>query len=164
VIGAIAQRPRPFGVIIRAGWGGWALPSLQVTYFAFGLVAVLYTLVPEGRWRNTGKWVAAGLVTLTALGRVALGADAPTDVLVAVAIGVTVPLLAFRRFAPNEAFPVSYRRGRSAHLDVGGARGLAIRRAVQDQLGVVVLDVEPEGCAKSDVACELRVRVHGSVW
>ena len=23
---------------------------------------------------------------------------------------------------------------------------------------------QPEGCAKSDVACELRVRVRGSVW
>ena len=38
-------------------------------------------------------------------------------------IGVTIPLLAFRLFTPNEAFPVTYRRGRSAHLDIGGARG-----------------------------------------
>jgi hypothetical protein len=55
MVGATARRPRPFGVVIQTSWGGWALPSLQVTFFATILVAILYTLVPEGRWRNTGK-------------------------------------------------------------------------------------------------------------
>jgi hypothetical protein len=87
----IAQRPRPFGVVIGASWGGWAMPSLQVTLLAALLVAILYAMVPEGRWRNTGKWVAAGLVTLTALGRIALGADAPTDALVAAPSGSPSP-------------------------------------------------------------------------
>jgi hypothetical protein len=87
VLGALSRRPRPLGVGIRAGWGGWALPSVQVAILAVVLMAVLYTLVPEGRWRNAGKWVAAALVTLAALGRVALGADAPTDVLVGAALG-----------------------------------------------------------------------------
>src|SRR6266516_1150399 len=127
-VGPIVQRPRPFGVVIRAGWGGWALPSIQVAYFAFGLVVILYALLPEGRWRNLGKTVAAVLVALTALGRIALGADPPTGVLVGVAIGVAIPLVAFRLFAPSAVFPVAYRRGRSAHLDVGGARGVAVRR------------------------------------
>src|SRR6266545_1765219 len=135
VVGAIAQRPRPFGVAIHAGWGGWALPSTQVTFLAGILVLVLYTMVPEGRWRNIGKWLVTGLVALAALGRMALGADAPTDVLVGVALGVAIPLVAFRLFTPSEVFPIVYRRGRSAHLDVGGARGLAIRRGLEDQLG-----------------------------
>jgi tRNA A-37 threonylcarbamoyl transferase component Bud32 len=160
-VGPLAQRPRPFGVVIRAGWGGWALPSLQLTFFAAGLMVILYALVPEGRWRNIGKWVAAGLVALTALGRVALGADAPTDVLVATAIGVTLPLLAFRLFAPNEVFPVAYRRGRAAHLDVGGARGAAIRRALEDQLGLVVGEVKPFGLAGSAGSTPLRITVKG---
>jgi membrane-associated phospholipid phosphatase/tRNA A-37 threonylcarbamoyl transferase component Bud32 len=160
-VGPLAQRPRPFGVVIRAGWGGWGLPSLQLTFFAAGLMVILYALVPEGRWRNIGKWVAAGLVALTALGRVALGADAPTDVLVAAAIGVTLPLLAFRLFAPNEVFPVAYRRGRAAHLDVGGARGLAIRRALEDQLGLVVEEVKPFGLAGSAGSTPLRITVKG---
>jgi PAP2 superfamily len=123
ILGQVAQRPRPFGVVIREGWGGWAMPSQQITFFAIGLVAILYTLVPEGRWRNIGKWEVTALIALNAVGRVGLGADAPTDVLVAVAMGVTIPLVAFRWFAPNEVFPISYRRGSSAHLDVGGARG-----------------------------------------
>jgi membrane-associated phospholipid phosphatase len=161
VLGPMAQRPRPFGVAIRTAWGGWALPSAQVAFLAGGLVAVLYTLVPEGRWRNTGKWVATGLVALTALGRMALGADAPTDVLVAAAVGVTMPLLAFRRFAPSEVFPISYRRRRTAHLDVGGSRGAAIRQAVEDQLGVVVLEIEPFGQRHSASSTPLRLTVQG---
>ena len=156
-----AQRPRPFGVVIGAGWGGWGMPSLQVTLFAALLVGILYSMVPEGRWRNTGKWVAAGLVTLTALGRVALGADAPTDVLVAAAIGVTLPLVAFRLFAPNEVFPVAYRRGRSAHLDVGGPRGAAIRQGLEDQLGLVINEVKPFGLAGSAGSTPLRITVKG---
>jgi tRNA A-37 threonylcarbamoyl transferase component Bud32/membrane-associated phospholipid phosphatase len=162
VLGAIAQRPRPFGVAIRTGWGGWALPSLQVTLLAAGLVAILYTLVPEGRWRNNGKWVATALVALAALGRVALGADAPTDVLVAAAIGVTIPLLAFRLFAPNEVFPIVYRRGRSAHLDVTGPRGVAIRRGLEDQLGLVVEELKPFGLAGSAGSTPLRITVKGA--
>jgi tRNA A-37 threonylcarbamoyl transferase component Bud32/membrane-associated phospholipid phosphatase len=161
MVGAIARRPRPFGVAIQTGWGGWALPSLQVTFFAMVLVAILYTLVPEGRWRNTGKWVAVALVALTGLGRIALGADAPTDVLVGAAIGVTIPLLAFRWFAPSKVFPVIYRRGRSAHLDVTGPRGVAIRQAMQDQLDLVVQDIKPFGLAGSAGSTPLRIQVKG---
>src|SRR5829696_2361173 len=157
----IAQRPRPFGMVIQGGWGGWALPSVQVTFLAASLVMSLYTLVPEGRWRNNGKWMATGLVALAALGRVALGADAPTDVLVAAAIGVTLPLVAFRLFAPNEVFPVAYRRGRSAHLDVGGPRGVAIRQGLEDQLGLVVTEVKPFGLAGSAGSTPLRITVKG---
>ena len=97
----------------------------------------------------------------SASARMALGVDAPTDVLVGAAIGVTIPLLAFRWFTPNEVFPVSYRRGRSAHLDVGGARGAAIRRALEDQLGLVVEEVKPFGLAGSAGSTPLRITVKG---
>jgi tRNA A-37 threonylcarbamoyl transferase component Bud32/membrane-associated phospholipid phosphatase len=160
-VGPLAQRPRPFGVVIRAGWGGWALPSVQVTFLAAGLVMSLYTLVPEGRWRNNGKWVATGWVALAALGRIALGAEAPTDVLVSAAIGVTLPLVAFRLFAPSEVFPITYRRGRSAHLDVTGPRGVAIRRGLEDQLGLVVEELKPFGLAGSAGSTPLRITLKG---
>jgi hypothetical protein len=157
----MARRPRPFGVELRSSWGGSAMPSLPVTFMTATLMAVLYTLVPEGRWRNTGKWVAAGLVTLVAVARMALGVDAPSDALVGVGIGVALPLLAFRRFTPNEVVPVVYRRGRSAHLDVGGARGQAIRRALEDQLGLVVQDIKPFGLSGSAGSTPLRITVNG---
>jgi tRNA A-37 threonylcarbamoyl transferase component Bud32/membrane-associated phospholipid phosphatase len=158
----IGRRPRPFGVELQASWGGWAMPSVQVAYLTAGLMTVLYTLVPEGRWRNLGKWLVAGLITLVALARMALGVDAPTDILVGVVLGVALPLLLFRRFAPNEVYPVAYRRGRSAHLDVGGARGEAIRRALEDQLGLIVEEVKPFGLAGSAGSTPLRITVKGN--
>ena len=160
-LATIARRPRPFGVDLQTSWGGWAMPSVPVAYLTAILMAVLYTLVPEGRWRNLGKWVATALIALVALARMALGVEAPSDLLVGVGIGVTIPLLLFRRFTPNEAYPVTYRRGRSAHLDIGGARGEAIQRALEDQLGLVVEEVKPFGLAGSAGSTPLRITVKG---
>jgi membrane-associated phospholipid phosphatase/tRNA A-37 threonylcarbamoyl transferase component Bud32 len=159
VLSAAVRRPRPFGVGIEGSWAGWAMPSRPVAYLSAILVAMLYSLVPKGRWRQVGKWVATGLVALLALARMWLGIDASSDVLVGAVIGVTIPLLAFRWFAPNEVFPVSYRRGRSAHLDVGGARGEAIRRALSDQLGLKVDEVKPFGLAGSAGSTPLQIKV-----
>ena len=156
---ATVDRPRPFGVELRGSWAGWAMPSRPVAIFAATLVGVLYTLVPAGRWRQLGKWVAAGLVTAFALARVGLGVDAPTDVLVGAVIGVAVSVAAYRLFVPSEVFPVAYRRGRSAHLDVGGRRGEAIRDALADQLGLTVVEVKPFGLSGSAGSTPLRIQV-----
>ena len=156
---ATVDRPRPFGVELRGSWAGWAMPSRPVAIFAATLVGVLYTLVPAGRWRQLGKWVAAGLVTAFALARVGLGVDAPTDVLVGAVIGVAVSVAAYRLFVPSEVFPVVYRRGRSAHLDVGGRRGEAIRDALADQLGLTVVEVKPFGLSGSAGSTPLRIQV-----
>jgi len=161
VLSAVLKRPRPFGVAIDGSWNGYALPSIQIAVLAASLVSALYVLVPEGRWRQRGKWAATAVVALAGLARVALGLDAPTDVLLGAVIGVTVPLLAYRWFTPNEVFPISYRRGRTAHLDVGGARGQAIRRALADQLGLVVEEVKPFGLAGSAGSTPLRITVKG---
>jgi tRNA A-37 threonylcarbamoyl transferase component Bud32/membrane-associated phospholipid phosphatase len=161
VMGSYVRRPRPFGVDIQTGWGGWALPSLPVMHLAATLVVVLYTLVPEGRWRQRGKWAATGVVTLVGLAQVVLGAEAPTDVLVGAAIGVAIPLALFRLFAPNQVFPISYRRGRAAHLDVTGARGAAIRRGLEDQLGLTVEEVKPFGLSGSAGSTPLQITVKG---
>jgi membrane-associated phospholipid phosphatase/tRNA A-37 threonylcarbamoyl transferase component Bud32 len=160
-LSAAVRRPRPFGVEIEGVWAGWSMPSRPVTFLSAVSVAMLYSLVPKGRWRQLGKWVATALVALLALARMYLGVDTPVDVLVGAAIGVTIPLLAFRWFAPNEVFPVSYRRGRTAHLDVGGARGEAIRRALADQLGLEIEEVKPFGLAGSAGSTPLRIKVSG---
>src|SRR5215218_9241248 len=160
LVGSSTHRPRPFGVVIGTSWGGWALPS-PVMHLAATLVVVLYTLVPEGRWRQRGKLLATGVVTLAGLGRIALGAEAPTDVVVGAAIGVAIPLALFRLFAPNEVFRISYRRGRAAHLDVTGARGAAIRGGLEDQLGLTVEEVEPFGLSGSAGSTPLRITVKG---
>jgi len=156
---ATVDRPRPFGVDLRGSWAGWAMPSRPVAILAATLVGVLYTLVPVGRWRQLGKWVAAGLVAAFALARVCLGVDAPTDALLAAVIGVAVSVAAYRLVVPNEIFPVTYKRGRSAHLDVGGRRGEAIRHALADQLGLAALEIEPFGLSGSAGSTPLRIQI-----
>ena len=119
----IATRPRPFGVALRAGWGGWALPSEQ--------------MLASDRDPPGGALHARARRSVAEPGEVGprrsrrarrSGPPAPrrrraTDIVVAVVIAVAFPVVAFRVFVPNEYFPVAYGRGRSAHLDVGGARG-----------------------------------------
>jgi membrane-associated phospholipid phosphatase/tRNA A-37 threonylcarbamoyl transferase component Bud32 len=160
-LSAAVRRPRPFGVEFETTWAGWSMPSRPVAYMSAVSVAMLYSLVPKGRWRQLGKWVATALITILALVRIYLGVDAPSDVLVGAAIGVTLPLLAYRWFTPSDVFPVSYRRGRTAHLDVGGARGEAIRRALADQLGLEIDEVKPFGLAGSAGSTPLRIKVRG---
>ncbi|HET6835166.1 MAG TPA: phosphatase PAP2 family protein [Acidimicrobiales bacterium] len=166
VLAPLLRRPRPFGVVFGTDWSAWALPSEQMAALAVALVGILYALVPEGRWRQIGKWMAAAVIGLVAIARMYLGVEAPSDVVVGVGIGVTIPLLGFRWFAPNEAFPVTYRRGRAAHLDIGGARGQAIRRALEDQLGLRVEDVAPFGLAGSAGSTPLRIKIKDgpSTW
>ena len=83
------------------------MPSLPMTLLAAGLVAILYSLVPAGRCAHRGKWVAAGAGRAGRAGPALPRRRPPTDVLVGVALGVAVPLLAFRWFTPNEVFPVT---------------------------------------------------------
>jgi hypothetical protein len=76
-------------------------------------------------------------------------------------IGVAVSVAAYRLLVPSEVFPVTYRRGRTAHLDVGGRRGEAIRHALADQLGLTVSEVEPFGLSGSAGSTPQRIKVAG---
>ena len=103
----------------------------------------------------------AVVVTAFCLSRLYLAVDHPDDVLFGVALGVAIPVTAFRFFTPNEVLPVVYRRGRTAHVDVTGRRGAAIRHAVRDQLGLTVVEVRPVGLASSAGSTPLRLTVAG---
>jgi tRNA A-37 threonylcarbamoyl transferase component Bud32 len=152
---------RPAGVAMLGPAGPSAYPLVPVAILSGRLVGMLYALVPQGRLRQLGKAVVAGIVALVGLARIYLAIDTPTGVLVASIIGVTIPLVAFRLLCPDEVFPVTYRRGRTAHLDVGGRRGEAIRRALHDQLGVIAEDVQPFALEGSAGSTPLRVTVKG---
>jgi tRNA A-37 threonylcarbamoyl transferase component Bud32 len=155
------RRPRPLGVETLGDWSGSAMPSLPMGILTAILVIGLYTLVPAGRLRERGKLVVAGLLGVTALSRFYLAQEGPFDVLFAVVIGVAIPLAAFRMFVPNEAFPVSYRRGRTAHLDVTGARHDAIAHALEEQLGVIPVAIKPFNLEGSGGSTPLRITVKG---
>jgi membrane-associated phospholipid phosphatase len=153
------RRPRPFEVEILGPWSGFSMPSLPMTVLTAFLVSTVYALLPPGRLRTIGKWTVVVLLAVTAASRLYLAQDHPTDVLAGVVLGVAGPLAAFRLFTPNEVYPVRYGRGRTAHLDVTGARGAAIVRALEDQLGLVATEVKPFGLAGSGGSTPLRITV-----
>jgi tRNA A-37 threonylcarbamoyl transferase component Bud32/membrane-associated phospholipid phosphatase len=154
-------RMRPTGIAILGPWQGYSQPSRPVAALALALVGVLYTLVPAGRWRNRGKWAAAIIVAAFCAARLYLAVDHPTDQLTAVIIGWPLAVVVFWLIVPNDVFPVSYRRGRKAHLDIGGRRGTAIVTAMDHQLGLTVTGVEPFGLEASAGSTPLRIQVRG---
>jgi len=154
-------RPRPYGVLIIAGWAGYSAPALSVTILAFLLMSIAYCLVVPGRPRTYAKAAIAVIVTMFCLACLYLAVDHVDDLLLGVALGVAIPVSAFRFFTPNEVFPVAYRRGNTAHVDVTGARGEAIRQGVRDQLGFTVTGITPVGLESSAGSTPLRLRVEG---
>src|SRR6266704_3542705 len=155
------SRPRPYGVSIIDSWGGYSAPSPPVMLLTIFLMGAVYGLVVPGRPRAYAKAAVAVVLTVFCLARLYLAVDHPDDVLLAVALGVAIPVTAFRWFTPNAVFPVVYRRGRTAHVDVGGRRGDAIRLAVHDQLGLTVAEIKPVGLESSAGSTPLRLRVEG---
>jgi tRNA A-37 threonylcarbamoyl transferase component Bud32/membrane-associated phospholipid phosphatase len=160
-IEVVLHRPRPFGVSIIGPWTDYAHPSRAAAATCVGCMGLLYTALPQGRLRQLGKWLAAALVLMLIVVRLYLNVDGLTDLVAGIVIGVAVPLLMFRLLCPNEVFPVVYRRGRAAHLDVTGPRGAAIRSALESQLGLIVQSVEPFGLAGSAGSTPLKVLVKG---
>ena len=155
------SRPRPYGVSIIDSWGGYSAPSPPVVVLTIFLMGAVYCLAVPGRPRAYAKTAVAVVLTVFCLARLYLAVDHLDDVLLAVALGVAIPVTAFRYFTPNEVFPVVYRRGRTAHVDVGGRRGEAIRLATRDQLGLTVLEIKPVGLESSAGSTPLRLRVEG---
>jgi tRNA A-37 threonylcarbamoyl transferase component Bud32/membrane-associated phospholipid phosphatase len=154
-------RMRPAGVDILGAWQGYAHPSGPVAALGFAAVGAVFCLVPPGPWRARAAWTAGAVVGALAASRLYLAVDHPSDVAAAAVTGVTLPLAAFRLLVPSEVFPVTYRRGRRAHLDISGRRGQAVRVAVEAQLGFEVHDVEPFALAGSAGSTPLRLRVAG---
>ena len=164
LLSAITQeigRMQPAGIQILGPWQGYAQPSRPVALLTLALVGVLYTLVPAGRWRIRGKYAAAIVIAAFCAARLYLAVDHPTDQLTAVIIGWPMAALAFWLMVPNDVFPVSYRGGRKAHLDIGGRRGAAIVTALDHQLGLTVTAVEPFGLEASHGSTPLRIEVRG---
>jgi membrane-associated phospholipid phosphatase/tRNA A-37 threonylcarbamoyl transferase component Bud32 len=155
------SRPRPYGVQVIGRWDGYSAPSPAVMATTFLLVAAVYCLVVPGRPRSVAKAAVVAVVAVFCLSRLYLAVDHPDDVLSGVVLGVAVPVAAFRFFTPDVVFPVVYRRGRTAHVDVTGSRGAAIRRAVHDQLGLTVRDIAPVGLESSAGSTPLRLTIEG---
>jgi membrane-associated phospholipid phosphatase/tRNA A-37 threonylcarbamoyl transferase component Bud32 len=153
------HRPRPFGVETLSQWQGFSMPSRPMASLAVTLVGMAYSLIPHGRYRDAAKWAIAGVLIAVGASRIYLAVDPPSAAVFGGVLGVAIGLTAFRWFAPNDVFPVSYRKGKTAHLDVTGRRADAIATAVRDQLGFQVLEIEPVGLEGSGGSTPLRLRV-----
>ena len=152
-------RGRPLGVTILTSWTGYSTPSQPVASLAITLIGMAYTLVVPGKHRYQAKWAIGIILVAVCFSRMYLAVDQPTAATFGAILGVAVGLTAFRWFTPNDVFPVTYRRGKSAHLDVGGARGEAIVRAAKDQLGLDVVAIKPVGLEGSGGSTPLRMTV-----
>ena len=156
----LAARPRPYSITAIADWEGFSSPSLPVAALTAVLVGMVYMDVVAGRPRWYAKLATAAVLVAVGLLRTYLGIQHPSDHVFGVILGVAIPVALFRAFVPNDAFPVTYgRRGKSAHLDVGGRRGDAITRALREQLGLTILEMKLVGLEGSGGSTPLKLRV-----
>ena len=135
------------------------MPSVPLAVLAAFLVARCMRTCLAGRLRQLLKPVLAAVLAVVAASRLYLAQDSPSDALFGVVLGVAFALIAFRVFAPNDVFPVTYRRGRTAHLAIDDRRLAAIERALEDQLGLIPVEVKPFGLEGSGGSTPLRIKV-----
>ena len=158
-LSAWVGRLRPTDVRILTRWDGYAYPSRPVLGLALVCAGVLYALVPAARRGTRAKVLAAVVIGAYGFARVYLGVDHPTDVLAAIILGWAVAVVTFRLVTPEEAFPISYRLGTRAHLDMNDRRRVAITKALDEQLALRVIDIEPFGLEGSAGSTPLRLTV-----
>jgi len=138
--------PPTSAVVVAPTSGHWFFPASAIASLAITLGVMVMALAPEGPWRHRAFWLALILALLVVLARVVLGAAYLYAGAYSVALGFTVAAFLFGWLAPDESFPVSYRRGgNAAHLELQGARATAITRALREQLGLQATHVEPFG-------------------
>ena len=141
----------------EAGTGTTNHASFAAASLAVTVTGVVYGLIPAGRWRRLALIASAIACVGLALFSIVVRAYTPSEIVVGFAIGFSIPSVGFRVLAPETVFPVTYRSGRTAHLDIGGARGEAIDTVLREQLGLDVVAVEPFGLSGSGGSTPLRV-------
>jgi tRNA A-37 threonylcarbamoyl transferase component Bud32/membrane-associated phospholipid phosphatase len=154
-------RNRPWGVEHLAPWEGFAHPSLPVAQLTAVLVGAAFSLVPRARRRWIFELGIALAVLLFGFSRVYLGVEHPMDGVEGAIIGAAVMVASFLAICPEKVFPVGFQHGKTAHLDIGGRRGEAIRTALHDQLGIDVSDIEPAGLSESAGSTPMRLTLAG---
>jgi hypothetical protein len=137
-------------VIVAPAGGTWYFPASAIASLSITLGVMVFSLVPFGTWRRRALVLAVVFALLVVLARAILGATYTYAGAYSVALGFTLAAFAFGWLAPDDSFPVSYKRGgNAAHLELTRERIDAITRALSEQLGLTVTGVEPFGAEGS---------------
>ena len=120
IIATEIDRPRPLGMTQIGYWEGFAQPSRPVALLTAAFVAAGLTLVPAGTCRRWWVLLTSGLLVVFGFAQLYVGVDHPTDVFAGATVGVAITVLLYRVIAPERVFPIAYRTGKTAHLDVTG--------------------------------------------
>jgi len=156
VVAAGAQVAAGEAVLVRAVREGltgsgdaFALSAWPDVVLATVAVATLHVLTPSGPVRRWG-WAAVVVLLVACIApRIALGLDDASTALASAVLGSGAAVVVCAMLAPEEAFPVTYRRRVKAHLDLDPARTQRIRAAVRDELGLELTRIEPYRLAGS---------------
>jgi len=166
----VVELPRP-EVPVLVEVDAYAFPSKAVSTLAITLFAMAFVLLPKGRARNRLRTGSVAVLALVILAELYVAGDHLSAMLYAAVLAPSVADVAFRWLVPEEGFPISYQKqGTAAHLDLGGERGKAIVKAMADQLGLTVTEVEEFGLEGSAGSSPLRMtlqdgtRVFGKIY
>jgi tRNA A-37 threonylcarbamoyl transferase component Bud32 len=148
----------PPNVPVLAEAGTYAFPSLSLAALAITLVGISLVLVPRGAARRTASWLVHGTLLVVVVAELILATDYGIPMAYSWLFATVLAGAAFLTFVPEDVFPVTLQHGgNAAHLDLGGERGEAIVRAMRDQLGLTVTNVEPFGLEGSGGSSPLRM-------
>ena len=121
-------------------------PAYPVAGLAITVAAMAFALAPVGTARRRALWGAALFIAAVVVSRMILGQTYPIAALYSAFLGFAIAPALFDFFAPDDTFPVTYRRGgSSAHLALDEGRVAAVIGAVGRSAGVDVVRVEPFG-------------------
>ena len=138
--------PAPGEAVVTPGDGAYHFPAYAIASLSITLWAMVATLAPAGRTRDraAGAAIALGVVVVSA--RAYLGTTYPIAGLYSLLLGFCIAATLLGWLAPEESFPVAYKRGgNAAHLELAGARTEAVIRAMRDQLGIEVTSLKAFG-------------------
>jgi tRNA A-37 threonylcarbamoyl transferase component Bud32 len=148
----------PPDVTVLADAGTYAFPSRSIAAIAITLVGISLVVVPRGAPRRTVTWLVHGALLAVVVAELIVATDYVIPMGFSWLFAIVLAGAAFRTFVPEDVFPVTlHRGGNAAHLDLGGERGEAIVRAMRDQLGLTVTNVEPFGLEGSGGSSPLRM-------
>ncbi|WP_158548690.1 hypothetical protein [Blastococcus sp. TF02A-26] len=166
VVAAVAQVAVGEGVLVRAvraeltgSPDAFSLSAWPDVVLATVAVGTLHVLTPSGRARRWGWGAVVLLLGACIAPRIALGLDDASTAVASAVLGCGAAVVVFSVLAPEDAFPVTYRRRVKAHLALDAARTERIRAALRDQLGLELTSIEPfrlDGSAGS-TPCRLQV-------